>query len=118
MSGTASAPRGSAKEQPTPGPGEHASHDKVDLTWVPVALTTLYEELPMDPANVVEGLDGASCGTRIKELASLGIGLAAGGCDADQWRSWVLERAGADAAPLLAEAESCMRGSGLWPWPR
>lgn len=118
MSATASGPGGSAQEQPASGPGQHARHDEVDLTWVSAALATLYESLPLDPANVVEGLDRASCGPRIKDLASLGIGVAAKGGDAGQWRSRVLDRAGVEAAPLLAEAESCMRGSGLWPWSR
>lgn len=120
MSAIASQPSGSAHEHPTSSPGhQHAAiHDKADLTWLPAALGTLYEALPIDPANVVEGLGGASCDPRIKDVALLGIGFAAEGRDADQWRSVVFDRAGAEVAPLLAESERCMRGSGLWPWAK
>ncbi|MDN5763686.1 MAG: hypothetical protein L0H41_15395 [Microlunatus sp.] len=120
MSAAAAGSGGSAPESSRSGHHhhhDHASHDAVDLSWLAGALTTLYEPSTMDPDNVVEGLGAASCGPRVKDLASLGIGVAAGGGDADRWRSWVLERAGVEATPLLTEAEGCMRASGLWPWP-
>ena len=76
-----------------------------------------HHEVLEDPRYGVEGLEGAGCGPYIKDLARLAIGADTQGLTAEDWRAWVVEGLGPDAAPLLDSAEGCMRASGLWPWP-
>ena len=70
---------------------------------------------PGDPA-LAEWLEGASCSPRVKALAVRATTAANQGVSADRWRHDLLARH-SDASTLLAEAEECMRGAGLWPWP-
>jgi hypothetical protein len=67
-----------------------------------------------DPA-LAEWLEEASCGPHVKALAVRAADAAARGVSAAQWRHDLAEHL--DAPALLAEAEDCMRGAGLWPWP-
>jgi hypothetical protein len=80
----------------------------MDLGWA---------DLPpaSDPA-LAEWLEGASCGPRVKALAVRAADAAGRSVSAAQWRHDLLA-AHPDAATLVAEAEECMRGAGLWPWP-
>jgi hypothetical protein len=74
-------------------------------------------EVLADPRNDVEYLDRAGCGPRVTNLARLAIGAASDGLAAEAWRSWIMGALGVEAEPYLDTAESCMRTSGLWPWP-
>lgn len=68
-----------------------------------------------DPA-LRDWLERAACGPHVKAVAALAIQASAEGRSAAQWRCDLLaEHPGASA--LRAEAETCMRSSGLWPWP-
>ena len=80
----------------------------MDLSWA---------SLPPagDPA-LAEWLEGASCGPHVKALAVRAVHAAGQGVSADRWRHDLLAEH-PDAAALVAEAEECMRGAGLWPWP-
>lgn len=78
-----------------------------DLAWAALPET-------VDPA-LAGWLEGASCDPRVKALAVRATDAASRGVSADQWRNDLL--AGhPDGSALLAEAEECMRGAGLWPW--
>lgn len=78
-----------------------------DLGWADLPETG-------DPA-LAEWLEGASCSPRVKALAVWAADAAGRGVSAAQWRRDLL--AGhPDASALVAEAEECMRGAGLWPW--
>jgi hypothetical protein len=78
-----------------------------DLGWADLPETG-------DPA-LAEWLEGASCGPRVKALAVRAADAAGRGVSAAQWRRDLL--AGhPDASALVAEAEECTRGAGLWPW--
>lgn len=81
-------------------------HD--DLGWASLPDTR-------DPA-LAEWLEGASCGPHVKALAVRAAGAAGRGVSADRWRRDLLAEH-PDASALVAEAEECMRGAGLWPWP-
>ena len=70
---------------------------------------------PGDPA-LAEWLEGASCGPHVKALAVRAADAAGRGVSAAQWRHDLLAEH-PDASALVAEAEECMRGAGLWPWP-
>ena len=89
----------------------------MDLQHVHQALMATHRETLEDPRYSAEGLDLASCPPHRKHLATLAAGASAGGMSADDWRSSILEGVGPEAGPLLESAESCMRESGLWPWP-
>jgi hypothetical protein len=67
-----------------------------------------------DPA-LAEWLEGASCGPHVKALAVRAADAASRAISADRWRHDLLA-AHPGASALLAEAEECMRGAGLWPW--
>ena len=68
-----------------------------------------------DPAHVA-WLEDASCGPHVKALVVRAVQASNRGISAARWRRELLaEHPG--AAELLAEAEQCMRSSGLWPWP-
>jgi hypothetical protein len=79
-----------------------------DLGWVKLPETG-------DPA-LVEWLEEASCGPHVKALAVRAADAAGRGVSAVQWRHDLLAEH-PDASALVAEAEECMRGAGLWPWP-
>ena len=80
-------------------------HD--DLGWASLPDTR-------DPA-LAEWLEGASCGPHVKALAVRAADAAGRGVSADRWRRDLLAEH-PDASALVAEAEECMRGAGLWPW--
>jgi hypothetical protein len=71
-----------------------------------------------DRRFVVEGLEAASCGAHAKALAIEGIALAEAGGTAEEWRLAVAARHHDHPGwrEHLAEAERCMRASGIWPW--
>jgi hypothetical protein len=78
-----------------------------DLRWAQLPQTG-------DP-SLAEWLEGASCGPHLKAVAVRAVRAAATGVGADQWRRDLLAQH-PDASALVAEAEECMRGAGLWPW--
>lgn len=81
-------------------------------------LLAAHSDLMQSPSGAVEGLDRASCSGHITDLARLAFGASAEGISAEQWRGWVREALGDErGAAVLAAAEECMRGNGLWPWP-
>ncbi len=80
----------------------------MDLAWASMPSAS-------DPA-LAEWLEGASCGPHVKALAVRAADAASRGASADRWRHDLLAEH-PDASALLAEAEECMRGAGLWPWP-
>jgi hypothetical protein len=81
-------------------------HD--DLGWAGLPETG-------DPA-LAEWLEGASCGPHVKALAVRAADAADRGVSAARWRRDLLSEH-LDAVALVDEAEECMRGAGLWPWP-
>ena len=89
----------------------------MDLEQMHHALEHTHREMLEDSTYAAEGLEGASCPPHRKHLAQLAAGAAAQGMDAQTWRSQILRGIGPGAQPLLDSAESCMRESGLWPWP-
>jgi hypothetical protein len=89
----------------------------MDLSRIHHALVENHREALADPRNSAEGLDFASCPPHRQHLATLAAAASAEGISADAWRSAILEGLGPEAGPLLESAESCMRESGLWPWP-
>lgn len=81
-------------------------------------LLAAHGDLLRSPSSGVEGLDRAACSGHITDLARLAMGASAEGVSAEQWRDWVRDALGPDrGAAVLAAAEECMRGNGLWPWP-
>jgi hypothetical protein len=89
----------------------------IDLERIHQALMGSHREALADPRNSAEGLDFASCPPHRKHLAALAAEASAQGLSADTWRSSILDGIGPEVRPLLDSAESCMRESGLWPWP-
>jgi hypothetical protein len=89
----------------------------IDLDRIHQALMESHREALADPRNSAEGLDFASCPPHRKHLAMLAAAASAQGLTADAWRSSILDGIGPEVRPLLDSAESCMRESGLWPWP-
>ncbi len=75
-----------------------------------------WAELPQTggPA-LAEWLEGASCGPRVKAVAVRAVQAAGADVSAEQWRRDLLAQH-PEASALVAEAEECMRGAGLWPW--
>lgn len=69
-----------------------------------------------DGVTLVERLEEASCGPRVKALMVDAVHASERGIDPLGWREEVLARYGAEVHTLLDEAEECMRESGLWPW--
>jgi len=59
--------------------------------------------------------EGASCGPHVKALSVRAVHAAGTAVSADQWRH-DLQTEHPDASVLLAEAEECTHGAGLWPW--
>jgi len=80
----------------------------MDLSWASLPAAS-------DPA-LAEWLEGASCGPHVKALAVRAADAAGRGVSADRWRRDLLAEH-PDASALVDEAEECMRGAGLWPWP-
>jgi len=81
---------------------------KDDLAWADLSASG-------DPA-LVASLEDASCDPHVKALVVRAVQASEQGFSPARWRSDLLaEHPGASA--LLAEAEQCMRSSGLWPWP-
>ncbi len=87
----------------------------MNLALIHERLLAAHEEL-QDPRFGGEGLDGASCGPHVKQLAQLASAAASEGLSASDWRAWIVDGVGPHAAPLLENAETCMRSTGLWPW--
>ncbi len=80
----------------------------MDLSWASLP--------PASNPALAEWLEGASCGPHVKALAVRAADAASRGISATRWRHDLL--AGhPDASALADEAEECMRGAGLWPWP-
>jgi hypothetical protein len=71
-----------------------------------------------DGADLVERLEEASCGPRVKALMVDAVHARDRGIGPAQWHVEILARYGAGVATLLDEAEECMQSSGLWPWQR
>lgn len=88
----------------------------MELSRMHEALSAAYAEVLDDPRNQAERLEDASCGPHVRHLSEIAAAAAAEGLSADQWRTRLLEHAGASAAGPLDAAEVCMRHSGLWPW--
>lgn len=87
------------------------------LTEARDGLLQTHQDVLDDLRNGVEGLEGAGCSPYITDLARLAIGADAKGLTAEDWRTWIVDGLGPAAGDVLDEAESCMRASGLWPWP-
>jgi hypothetical protein len=80
----------------------------MDLEWASLPPAS-------DPA-LAEWLAGTSCGPHVKTVAVRAADAAGRSVSAGRWRHDLLaEHPG--AAALVAEAEECMRGAGLWPRP-
>jgi hypothetical protein len=80
-------------------------HD--DLAWADLSMAD-------DPA-LVTWLADASCDPHVKALVVAAVHACDRGVSAAQWRHDLMAEH-PDAAALVAEAESCMRSAGLWPW--
>jgi hypothetical protein len=66
---------------------------------------------------VMEGLQGASCSPACKAIATCAALAWNRGWTAQHWRTDLLARHhDAEDLTLIAEAEECMRDSGLWLW--
>lgn len=66
---------------------------------------------------IAEVLSSASCDPACQAIAACAIGAWQEGWTPAQWRQDALARQRDDKeVQLIAEAEDCMRGSGLWPW--
>lgn len=81
-----------------------------------VVLLRAHREIVDDPRYSVEGLESAACGPNVKHLAQFAIAAAATGVTEERWRSSIIDEGGPGAAPLVEQAEECMRSAGLWPW--
>ncbi len=81
-------------------------HD--DLAWADLSASG-------DPA-LVAWLEDASCDPHVKALVVRAVHASERGLSAGRWRIELLAEH-PEASALLAEAEQCMRSSGLWPWP-
>jgi hypothetical protein len=71
-----------------------------------------------DGVHLVERLEEASCGPRVKALMVDAVHACERGVTPADWHADVLARYGAETSTLLDEAEECMYTSGLWPWQR
>lgn len=78
-----------------------------DLAWADLSAA--------DDAALAAWLADASCDPHVKALVAAAVHTCERGVSVAQWRRDVL--AGhPDASALVAEAEECIRGAGLWPW--
>lgn len=91
--------------------------NRMALAEVHDSLVPTHPELLEHPRFEVEGLTGASCGPHVKHLAQVALDAAWQGRSADRWRAAVADGMGEHLAAFVDEAEACMRGCGLWPWP-
>ena len=78
-----------------------------DLAWADLSAAD-------DPA-LVAWLADASCDPHVKVLVVAAVHACDRGVSATQWRHDLLAEH-PDASALVAEAEECMHGAGLWPW--
>jgi hypothetical protein len=78
-----------------------------DLTWANLSEAD-------DPA-LAAWLAYASCDPHVKALVVAAVHACGRGVGATQWRRDMLAEH-PDASALVAEAEECMHGAGLWPW--
>lgn len=69
-----------------------------------------------DGATLVERLEEASCGPRVKALMVDAVHACDQGAGPAEWHAKVIADHGSEVVTLLDEAEECMRASGLWPW--
>ena len=90
----------------------HAETDERAFRQAVAELDALAESV----GEGAEGLDRASCSPAVVHLAQVGMGAAARGCTAEGWRTEILKAREPEATRQVAEAEDCMRKSGLWPW--
>jgi hypothetical protein len=75
------------------------------------------EYLPLWDEPITEGLQGASCHPACKAIAACAAGAWNRDWTAEQWRNDLLSRHHEDDdLRLIAQAEQCMRASGLWLW--
>jgi hypothetical protein len=75
------------------------------------------EYLPLWDEPMSEGLQGAACGPACKAIATCAARAWERGWTAEDWRSDLLSRHHEeDDLLLIAQAEDCMHGSGLWLW--
>jgi hypothetical protein len=71
-----------------------------------------------DGAHLVERLEEASCGPRVKALMVDSVHACERGVSPAEWHADIVARYGAEIVALLDEAEECMQTAGLWPWNR
>ena len=62
----------------------------MDLAHVHEALLATHEHLLQNPADEVEGLQGASCPPHVKHLAQIAMESAGEGRSVQQWRSRIV----------------------------
>jgi hypothetical protein len=96
------------------GEAEHSA--LVSAREVYRALLRVHRAELDDSHNGPEWLEEASCPPGVKELARLASSASVHGMTAEGWRSMIMSEGGPEASPLLDNAETCMRESGLWPW--
>jgi len=71
-----------------------------------------------DGTQLVERLEEASCGPRVKALMVDSVHAYERGVSPAEWHAEAVARYGDEIVTLLDEAEECMQTSGLWPWNR
>ncbi len=75
------------------------------------------EYLPLWDEPIVERFQDASCSPACKAIATCAAGAWQRGWTAQQWREDVCSsHPEEEELRLIAEAEECMRNSGLWLW--
>jgi hypothetical protein len=75
------------------------------------------EYLPVWDEPITEGLQGASCSVACKAIATCAVLAWNRGESADQWRNGLIGNHHTEVdLRVIAEAQDCMRSSGLWPW--
>lgn len=73
------------------------------------------EYLPLWDEPITEGLQRSSCAPACKAICAAGAWER--GWTADKWRLDVMSKhPEEDELQLIADAEGCMRRSGLWLW--
>jgi hypothetical protein len=108
--------------KPAPAPAKHRSPRCLDALLPPEKeadsagkrLYAIHQSLDDEP--LPERMEEASCGPAAKHLAHLALRAAEAGGTPEDWRGWITEQVPEVSPTLLAEAEECMRDSGLWPW--
>lgn len=75
------------------------------------------EYLPVWDEPIVEEFQRASCHVACKAIATCAAQAWNRGWTAEQWRTDLLSRHHEEEdLQLIAQAEDCMRSSGLWLW--